>query len=259
LLFVVAAVTGAFALSFLTTDEVLAHGSHCGVVPNPPCGRYYSGQGDGSWNGVDGYIHLVSWVPLQDPEHDFEAHWIGADLLNLGLWEWVQIGHRWGVSPPPDPIYQQPVLYTVVSSGCDGYSFNPYTNPPFRQAYYVYRPQGTATFNCAAGGTKELWYFKKGSWGSLPFDYGFISRASGTIHAMSEYGDFTHMEQGGFVCYGATASCGPGSSPGLHLYTSATNSWRLWDSRIATGILDDVGYIYSSMAHWYSFWTGGGG
>lgn len=176
LLFVVAFATGAFAVSFLTTNEVLAHGTHCGVGGNPACGSYYSGQVDGSWNGVDGYIHLVSWLTLRDPANDAEAHWMGADLLNLGLEEWVQIGLAWGRSPP-GPIYQQPVLYTEVMSGCDGYSFDAYTNPPVRQAYYVYRPLGS-TFNCAAGGTKELWYFKKGSWGSLPFDYGFISRTS---------------------------------------------------------------------------------
>jgi hypothetical protein len=76
---------------------------------------------------------------------------------------------------------------------------------------------------------------------------------------MSEFHDFTHIEPGGFVCYGATASCGPGSSPGLHLYTSATNTWRSWDSTIATATVHDAGYLYSSMANWYSFWTGGGG
>ncbi len=197
--------------------------------------------------------------PLLDYSVDGVAQFISLEFTDCCTHEWVQAGYVLGRDPIG--INYSPVLYTESRTTCPdptvpagqgpGYWFRHWPTPSLRDKLWIYRPQGSL-FTCYAGGYKHIYFYRRGT---MDFAYAWIRADTVAAYVGSEHHDYTHIEENGLACFGASTSCGASTSEGLYYYFNYDGSWRLWVSGVSVWVREDPCYDYWEMAAHYSFFV----
>ncbi len=245
-----------FSASFYVTDSVLAHGTHCGVPPNPPCGHHYAGQVRSYSNGMSGHVRTQD-VALLDRNNDTVFQWVGStDITGAG--EWNQIGFAEGLMPNGFS-WASPIVYEEYNrTYCDpAYEYIEHDLVSgYHERFWTY--WGGTGGGCPSNPSRwvYIWWLKRGTWDNAPFDFNYDAAAAMRYDAETEHLNFTHMEPNGTVCFGTNSSCAAAFVTALGFYTQSRDTWSAWTA-LPDGVQNDWGYSRTVLQNYWAFKTTG--